>query len=76
MRSFHHRLNQGDPEFAFFEFHDAIDGAASGRGNRVFQQSGVVPCFQDNACGTFHGLGGKERGDIARKADLHACFGK
>src|SRR2546421_5769332 len=33
---FYYGFDQGDAEFAFFEFQDAIDGAACGSGDGVF----------------------------------------
>jgi hypothetical protein len=36
LRGAHDRLDEGDAESAFFEFENAVDGAAGGRGDLIF----------------------------------------
>jgi len=71
---FYNGFDKGDAQLPFLEFEDAVDGAASGSGNRVFEESGVVTGFEDDAGGTFHGLSGEECGDIPRQTDLYPSF--
>ena len=42
---FDDRLDQRDPEFPFFEFEDAVDGAAGRRSDSVLEQRGMVAGF-------------------------------
>jgi len=76
LRSFHYGFDEGDAELPFLEFHDAVNGAACGSGDGVFQQGGVIAGFEDNAGGAFHGLRGKKSGDVAWQADFDAGFGQ
>ena len=51
----------------FFEFEDAVDGAAGGSSHGVLEECGVVAGFEDHAGGTVGGLRGEECGDVARE---------
>src|SRR5438046_5152556 len=73
---FDYGLDERDAELAFFEFQSAFYRAASGRGDGVLQERGVVAGFEYDAGGAFHGLRGEQCGDIARQADLHASLSK
>ena len=42
----HHRLNQSHAQTAFFQFENAVDGAASRRSHRVLEQCRMVAGFQ------------------------------
>lgn len=66
LRSFHYGLDERDAELTFLEFHDAVNGAASGSGDGIFEQGGVIAGFEDDAGGAFHGLRGEKRGDVTR----------
>jgi len=76
LRSFHYGLDEGNAQLPFFQFKDAVNGASGGSSHGVLQERGVVAGFQHHACGTFHGLGGEQSGDIAGKTDLDARFGE
>jgi len=76
VRGFDYGFDQGDAEFAFFEFEDPINGASGGGGDGIFQERGVIAGVENHAGGTFHGLRGEKRSNIARQADLDASFGE
>src|SRR6516225_4378489 len=76
LSGFDHRFDQSDPQFAFFELEDSIDGAAGGSGDGVFEQRRMVPGFKHNGGGAEGGLGGEQSGDVAGQADLHSRLGK
>jgi hypothetical protein len=69
-------FDEGDAEAAFFEFEDAVDGAAGRGGDLVFEQGGVVAGFEDHFGGAESGLGGEQGGDVAGQADVDAGFGE
>src|SRR5215469_4346948 len=76
LRGFDYRLNEGDAQFSFFQFEDAVDGAAGGSGDGVFEQRRVVAGFEDDGGGAEGGLGSKQRGNVAGQADLDTGFGQ
>ena len=41
-RGFHDRLDERDAEFAFFEFENAVDGAARRSSHGVLEERGVI----------------------------------
>src|ERR1700757_1974930 len=53
LRSLHHSFNQRDAQFPFFQFEDAVNRAAGGGGDGIFQQRGMVAGFQHYAGGSF-----------------------
>src|SRR5579859_2690596 len=46
LRGFDHCFDERDAQLSFFEFHDAVDGAASRRCHRVFQQRRMIARFE------------------------------
>jgi hypothetical protein len=73
---FDNGFDESDAELAFFQLEDAVDGTACGSSDGVFEESGVVAGFEDDAGRAFHGLRGKEGGNIAREANFYASFGE
>jgi hypothetical protein len=76
LRGLHHSLDERDAQLPFFQFHDAVDGAARGSGHRVFQQCWMIAGFKNNAGGALHGLRGQESGNVARKSYFYASLGE
>ena len=72
---FYYGFNQRDSELAFFEFHDAVDSAAGGGGDGVFEKSGMIASFKHDGGRAERGLGGEQSRDIAGQANLHTGFG-
>ncbi len=72
----HHGFDESDAQAAFFQFEDAVDGAAGGRGDFVFEQRGMVAGFEHHLAGAVDRLRGELRGGVARQADLDAGFGE
>lgn len=68
-------FDKRDAETALFELKDAVDSAACGRSDHVLEKRGVIAGFErDFGCAECR-LCGEHRGEIARKAGLHAAFG-
>src|SRR5207253_10510619 len=59
---FDYGFDERDAELAFFEFQNAVDRAAGGRGHGVLQPRRVIAGFKYHAGGAFHGLCSKQRG--------------
>src|ERR1700730_1306222 len=76
VRGLYYGFDEGDTELPFFQFEDAVDGAAGWRRHRVFQQGRVIAGFEDDAGCAFHGLRREQRRDVARQAYLYTGFGE
>jgi hypothetical protein len=46
----HHGFDQRNPQLAFFELHNAVDGAASRSRDRVLKQCRVIAGFEHHGC--------------------------
>src|SRR2546427_682042 len=68
------KVVSGDPQLAFFQFHDAVNRAPRRRCNCVFQQCRVIPGLQNHGGGAQRSLSSEQRGHIARQPHLHARF--
>ena len=55
----HHGLDQRHAELPFLELEDAVNGAASRRSYGVFQERGMIACFENYTCRSLHGLRGE-----------------
>src|SRR6185369_10512511 len=75
-RSFHDRLDECDAEFAFLEFENAVYGAARRSSHGVFEQRGMIACFQHNARRAFHRLCCEKGRYVTWQTDFHASFGQ
>ena len=75
-RGAHHGFDERDAQAAFFEFEDAVDGAAGGSGYGVFEQRRMVAGFEHHFCRAESGLRGELGGGVAGQADLYAGFGE
>jgi hypothetical protein len=76
LRGFDDGFDEGDAKLAFFELEDAIDGAAGGSGDGVFEKSGMRAGFENDLGGAEGGLGGEKSGEFAGEAHFDAAFGE
>jgi putative CocE/NonD family hydrolase len=76
LRSFHYGFDERDPELAFLEFEDAVNGAARRGGDGVLEERGVIAGFEDHAGRALHGLGGEQRRNVTRQTDFHSSLGE
>src|ERR1700751_1017431 len=71
---FDYGFDQGDAEFTFFEFEDAVKRAARRSRHRILQQRWMISRLQHYARRPFHRLRRQQCRYIARQPDFYARF--
>src|SRR5207249_865086 len=76
VRGFNNGLNERDAKLSFFEFKDAVDGAAGWSSHCIFEERGMIAGLQHNARRALHSLRCEKSSYIARQTNLHTAFGE